>query len=1164
MRRFSFLTTVLLLLSVNVWAQVGLDSAKYKALRDYAASFNIDRLINQNPNFRVSFEELRALFGAYPNHVEEDGHIIFIDTDNERAARATKTNLVIKGSPLGYRLSGRGMRMTVIDEAGVRLTHDEFGGRVTQKDGDQELNNHATHVAGTMIASGRNTLARGMASEALLDAYSFNNWQSKIVQNAQNGVFLSNQSFGIIAGWRQVSGVWRWYGSPNVSETEDFKFGFYSSNSRFIDELHYVYPQYLAVFSAGNNRNTNGPPANNPEHEIQQGSTWVKSTVVRDPNPQYGSLTYYPVAKNALAIGAISIGTTGEVSMASFSSWGPTDDGRIKPDLVGQGVGVLSSVASGDDRYGSSNGTSMSSPNVTGSLLLLKEHFLDVTDSELRLGSTLKAIAIHGAVKPPVTTFGPDYRYGWGLLDMQRSVKIIDNYDQTGFLLLEDTLRNGQTKEYAVQVQEEGPFIATIVWADPPGRVPATSLNPRDTILVNDLDIKVIRQSDGQEFFPWILNPQNPGDAATRGINFLDNVEKIEIPLAHPGTYTIRVTHKKQLTNNLQVFSLVASSGDLSDSRRELYFVAKNGHNWNDPANWSFSDGGTSANLLPTKEDVVVFTNNSFDLTKPMVIQINQSAECQLFDYRADEKVEFRLTSNLTVYGSIFIRQQQKFTGAGKLILSAELLAKNGINAPDSDFSAITISMEGKERNRWELDAKLKAGKIELNGGQFDLLGNDLVASKLVINESNLEKAALFLENGKITGLDTLIFQGLTSFASGNSGILEFNNPSRKYYIEGDNISLGRIRLDSGETHVFGLNQATEIFVNTGKLFLNNSLALNNLVLNGATDLNLASGTTINVKVPDFNNGEGKIINLSTIGQGSANFLIPEPIRLCFDYLRIGNVNLVGEGTVAAGRNSVLVGNGTGWNLIDCDDILFADFTSSGNCAFGFVNFKSQSTGQIIGRRWDFGNPSAGQDNFSTLENPRFIYTSAGTYNVTLSIYSATDTAVVTRPVKIENSNIVDLVVLTGPDNELIPNQNGNAYQWYKDGQLIDGATNREYKPSENGNYQVELFRDGCSRLSPVFVISNIVTSIGELGDGMGIIVYPNPANSRIFINFGDAQFTQVSLRILALSGQELQQTKVNSIDGVVSMDVSTLGTGLYILQVESAEGVSRFKILKN
>lgn len=59
--------------------------------------------------------------------------------------------------------------------------------------------------------------------------------------------------------------------------------------------------------------------------------------------------------------------------MSSFSSWGPTDDGRIKPDIVADGVSVFSTTATHDSSYGYKSGTSMATPNAAGSLLLLQE-----------------------------------------------------------------------------------------------------------------------------------------------------------------------------------------------------------------------------------------------------------------------------------------------------------------------------------------------------------------------------------------------------------------------------------------------------------------------------------------------------------------------------------------------------------------------------------------------------------------------------------------------------------------------------------------------------------------------------------------------------------------------------------------------------------------------
>jgi subtilisin family serine protease len=83
-------------------------------------------------------------------------------------------------------------------------------------------------------------------------------------------------------------------------------------------------------------------------------------------------------AKNILTVGAVSGILAGyakkeDVVANSFSSWGPTDDGRIKPDIVADGVSVYSTLATNDSSYGYLNGTSMAAPGASGSLLLLQE-----------------------------------------------------------------------------------------------------------------------------------------------------------------------------------------------------------------------------------------------------------------------------------------------------------------------------------------------------------------------------------------------------------------------------------------------------------------------------------------------------------------------------------------------------------------------------------------------------------------------------------------------------------------------------------------------------------------------------------------------------------------------------------------------------------------------
>ena len=245
-----------------------------------------------------------------------------------------------------------------------------------------------------------------------------------------------------------------------------------------------------------------------------------------------------------------------QVSTAYFSSWGPTNDGRIKPDIVADGVDVTSCGASSPDNYITLSGTSMSAPNVTGSLYLLQEYYADRNGGKFMRAATLKGIACHTAID--AGNAGPDYIYGWGLLNMKAAALAIKN-NGTKSLMKEDTLAQGQTQTFNVVASGNGPLSATISWTDPPATPTADGTVESPTPkLVNDLDIRI---NDGTTtYYPWVLDPAHPSAPATTGNNVLDNIEQVFIPGAVPGkTYTITVTHKGTLQGGSQDYSLIAT-----------------------------------------------------------------------------------------------------------------------------------------------------------------------------------------------------------------------------------------------------------------------------------------------------------------------------------------------------------------------------------------------------------------------------------------------------------------------------------------------------------------------------------------------------------------------------------------------------------------------------
>jgi len=497
---------------------------------------------------------------------------VFYITNNVGAADTVSTDDVWPGGLAGLNLEGAGLIVGEWDGGAVHPGHPDML-NIIQVDGATEISGHATHVAGTLVGSGAsNPAARGMASAAQLNAWDWNEDTAEMATAAAGGLLVSNHSYGAATGWiyigDSIPNEWWWIGGNG---DEDPKFGYYDIEAQLWDQIAYDAPTYLAVKAAGNDRTDFGP---NPGEEYtiidDNGTPLATSTQPRpaDCAPSgYDCLPLHSVAKNILTVGAVDdlpdgyapLAGPGQVSMAPFSSWGPTDDGRIKPDLVANGVLLLSTWIDVFSPYAVASGTSMASPSVTGSLLLLQEHYSDLHGpGSFMRGATLKALAIHTADEAG-SADGPDYEFGWGLLNTRKAAELIsDAHVGVNHQVIEGSLVYGSTDSIPVQVPSGNSIIrATLVWMDPPGTPAAPSLDPTDPMLVNDLDLRVI---DGLALYePWVLDPAVPAAAATQGDNFRDNVEQVVTGTLGAGSYTVEITHKGQLINGAQDYALIIS-----------------------------------------------------------------------------------------------------------------------------------------------------------------------------------------------------------------------------------------------------------------------------------------------------------------------------------------------------------------------------------------------------------------------------------------------------------------------------------------------------------------------------------------------------------------------------------------------------------------------------
>lgn len=457
--------------------------------------------------------------------IDPDGSLIYYRTLNVAAALSTRANHLNAGGSLGLNLMGQNMRAHVWDGGLARASHQEYDGaggsnRFSVADGSTTMNYHAAHVTGTIMASGVVANAKGMAPHSLVSGYDWNSDLSEATTAAGNGMLISNHSYGF-----------------RSDMVPDYYFGAYITDSRDWDALHYNAPYYLMVVAAGNDGTTN-----------HNGSPLSTSY------PQYDKLTGHSTSKNNMVVASAqdanieSSGNLVSVSISSFSSQGPTDDLRIKPDITGNGHGVYSTYDNSDTAYNTISGTSMASPNVTGTLLLLQQHANNVNGNFMR-SATLKGLALHTADDAGAT--GPDAIFGWGLMNAKRAVEAISQNGE-GSLISELTLMPGQT--YTRQVDSDGinDLLASISWTDPAGTA-TTATNSSIARLVNDLDIRVTQGATTD--FPWRLTAVN---ANGKGDNTKDPFERVDVTNAS-GTYTITVTHKGSLSGGSQNYTLIVT-----------------------------------------------------------------------------------------------------------------------------------------------------------------------------------------------------------------------------------------------------------------------------------------------------------------------------------------------------------------------------------------------------------------------------------------------------------------------------------------------------------------------------------------------------------------------------------------------------------------------------
>ncbi len=435
----------------------------------------------------------------------------------------------------GY--TGENVTVTVAD-MGLDTGHPAFEGRIVEyydygNDGEQDKDGHGTHVAGTVLGDGSWRTSdvgldgkyAGLAPEAGLVV------QEVFVAGnpGANGMGRDAESHGAtISSNSWISGG---YGDYN---------GQCEAYDRLTHDANNVKPgdqPIFYVFGAGNN-----------------GGSGLGS--IRPPS----------LAKNVLSVGSTGNDKLGASSdtVSGFSSQGPVEDGRIKPDVVIPGHMLASARSSypgahagwgrppdGQSSYVYGSGTSMATPAAAGSAAIVTQFIREEYDHEPS-PALLKAILINGAV--PLDGYEyPGNQQGWGRIDLVKSLLETATYkiyreDQEVIL---DMDPGSDMQSYWFLVKSDEDLKVTLTWSDVPGQVSS------NMHLINDLDLEFI-DPDGNKY-----SGNNFTDGVTDVLDEfnpdrLNNVEGILVKTPTEGLWNLRV-RAYNIPQGSQDYTLIVS-----------------------------------------------------------------------------------------------------------------------------------------------------------------------------------------------------------------------------------------------------------------------------------------------------------------------------------------------------------------------------------------------------------------------------------------------------------------------------------------------------------------------------------------------------------------------------------------------------------------------------
>jgi hypothetical protein len=383
---------------------------------------------------------------------------------------------------------------------------------------------HGSHVnctvAGNDSATGGSSYYDGMAKDARLYFTDLTSAGGGFVIPTDftalwDTVYLGRGLPDSLRPIKQHSGSWRW---SNYSGT-------YLIQDASTDAYCWAHKDFMNIFAAGN------------EYSARS---------IGNPS----------IAKNVLTIGATDRGTASN-AIADFSSRGPTQDNRIKPNVMAPGVDIWSSLNTGSNGYQQMSGTSMATPTANGTIGLLRCYLQEgfyptgsaVPGNRISYitSALLRSMAMASA-DPNVGSYTiPSFDIGWGRIDADSVLYFTG--DTRKLIITDDTtgIATGEYKEQHFHVTTAIPLRVCLAWTD---TAAAPNANPT---LINDLDLALT--APGGTFYngnKYSGGQSTPNPTGRDSIN-VEECARVNAP--DTGLWTIRVSAHNVATARKQGFA---------------------------------------------------------------------------------------------------------------------------------------------------------------------------------------------------------------------------------------------------------------------------------------------------------------------------------------------------------------------------------------------------------------------------------------------------------------------------------------------------------------------------------------------------------------------------------------------------------------------------------